>query len=392
MSPSASFTQRLDIVPYANGSVFLLNPKTNKNNTHTLQEYLPVSVEISDGSIGKDLEKVLYLKATVAIAVYVTQTTFDETSSEDTILALPVEWTATSYRYVSLSNQNLYFSSSVLAIEDNTMLSVSLQNGTTVEKILQKFEVYIFDFELSLEVINLNSSKRVTLFSALYCISGFKCGFQILQHSASYLHGEKFILPSLLTLSHDANVTSGLYRFAVLSEEEDKFVCIDSSRWHYCNDTLTYSLLVSIEPAPESASVVYADGPAEVTQLLGSVTDAVSCHMPSLSQFLDQYHFVIPDTYSKMKNYISISILKSEVNNLMIDGLALNNPEFTQDVPQPFSDYVILWFSISTGYHRLYNKNGVPFGVLCVGSDEGIKYCYLPGLQVLQKGKKHCTS
>ncbi|XP_053379639.1 uncharacterized protein LOC123526165 [Mercenaria mercenaria] len=102
--------------------------------------------------------------------------------------------------------------------------------------------------------------------------------------------------------------------------------------------------------------------------------------VPGVDQYINDYRFTVPHLYSNItqlhlrtKNYIAIIVPTTFKDDVLIDGVPV---QYTGDsrtkkqfpVPSPFSNYTVLSFEISEGYHRVRHRlSHVKFGLLVYG-------------------------
>ena len=87
-----------------------------------------------------------------------------------------------------------------------------------------------------------------------------------------------------------------------------------------------------------------------------------------ISQYTDSYKFVSQTTYSN-GNTLAITIQKSNVNGLLLNGLSLSNFVVNNvSVPSPMDQYITMFVNISyNSYYHLQHSGGVKFGAVIYG-------------------------
>lgn len=360
-----NFTRRLDIVPLADGQMQMELPYRARTTHLTLRSGVSQRIDLPNDFIAnRSLIEAVYITSSVDIALYVTQT---NAKFFDTFLAFPFDTLGIEYVVPHIHTM------AVMATTDNTNIRLLFSNGTLINVDLAEFGVYtIFmpgKFESYLAVL---SNKPVSVFSGVYCFSTNPCGFATIQQNSYNLWDTQFIIPFTTFKLLD------IYMFT-----PDMFHdCVGFMTLKVCNEEY---LITNISLSSQTATLILEQMQLQVYMYYGGVIISLM-NMPGVTQFLHDYTFIIPDIYSVYNNSVIITVLKSQINRIRFDDNT-RLPDREIEVPDPFNQFSVLLFErVETGYHRMYDIDSEPFGLLCVGmvgneinsnQDENEKYPYL---------------
>ena len=265
----------------------------------------------------------------------------------------------------------------VMAIQDDTRVNIEFSNGTSNVYNLAKFEVYTTFLPIKDNAyVNVGTSAPVAVFSGAYCYSDKPCGFATIQQTPRDKWSKAFI--TAFTFNHLEFILNP-DRTTVRSCGIDLNVTLCNTT-RYTNETAVMSLTdlsYASTFISETTIQVYV-----TVKLFNSVLN-----VPGLSQYIADYLFAIPDSYGSIEKVIFVTVLKGQISRLRLDGNEISTPIVVNDVAEPFNDYSTLMFSITTGFHRLVDLDGIPFGLICAGGygneddEEFDTYMYPAGLQ-----------
>lgn len=392
--PSTS-KARLDIVAKEPGQLQVEIPFLGRNTVHDITQgstslTFPRNLTSMDTFVE---QRGIYLKSTVDISVYASSISSE---SSGTYIAFPLHSLGKRY---SVASHNPYYSSSVfmvVACEDNTLISVVFSNGTTAEKILNRLDVYQQTNETdSLSGTQINANKAVSVISGNTCtpvlLSLFYCEITITQLLPMNHWDQSYIIPVV----HDFEYLKFPSLQIYMSKTSQRNICLRFLDNSTCFESTANKTLLetSIEEKPVEPVTVVAKNPLQIFEYAANNNggDPFRIIVPGISQYLSEYTFTIPEIYSSLDHLLTITVPKSQVENLRLDGDVLPTHFAAYNVPEPFSNYEMRIYGITNGLHHIVNTRCVPFGVLCYGAGSRINYGYPPGLLLPDEGKRNCS-
>lgn len=332
----------VDIASPNVGSAFLSIPFLNIKRHETLYEgstTLTISSSIDrSGTFTENLG--VYLRTDVPVAVYVTWR--PAPSVADSYLALPVCSLGTRYTTASYDPCSVCVSDRsemmVFALHNNTAISIDgpYNNGSTLT--LNDYDVYKQESQKDISNTEILSDKPVAVISGTSCSSVPHdidyCDIILEQMIPQHAWDKTFIIFPIYPKSG--------YILKVFSNN-NATVCLKNSTRTTCNSSQTNEeYLMGTEP-----TVVTALDPISVVQYgIGKLYDNIDggpfmTVMPGLNNYLNVYHFIIPNVYAPLTNYLAISIHSTEVGGLLLDGSQLVHVK-SYAIPDPFSKYTVL--------------------------------------------------
>ncbi|KAH3703341.1 hypothetical protein DPMN_078375 [Dreissena polymorpha] len=231
----------------------------------------------------------------------------------------------------------------VISAFSNTEVNISFPNGTSISKTLNWMDVYQEASRLNdLTGTMIQSSKPVSVVSGVSCMyipevpSAGNCDMideQMIPRSAFQKH---FIIPPIL---------SNKFMVRIFSSQSNNKVCVKDSSFENCT---TMGSNQWLESTPNTfLLVVTSQKKASVIQYKES--QAYMTTIPAIRQCMNPYTFVRQGVYGHHNNYISVTILSSASQSLLLDGISPSAQlADTAQVVPPFNNYTVLTFRITT--------------------------------------------
>lgn len=350
-----NFTRRLDIVPLADGQMQMELPYRTRTTHLTLRSGVSQRIDLpNDFVANRSLIEAVYITSSVDIALYVTQTNAE---FFDTFLAFPFDTLGNEYVVPQIHTM------AAMATTDNTSVRLIFSNGTLINVDLDELGVYTIFMHMNFEgYLTVLSNKPVSMFSGVYCFFTEPCGFATIQQNPRNTWDTQFIIPFTTFDMLD------IYKFTP-NITYDCFGFLENSMCDW--DTF----ITNVSLSSQTSTLILEQRPLQVYMYYGGFIISL-LNIPGVTQFLNDYTFMIPDIYSDYNNIIFITVLTSQINRIRFDD-DTPLPDREIAVPDPFNQFSVLLFErVETGYHRLYDIDSEPFGLLCVGMAESKIYSY----------------
>lgn len=375
---------QIDIATRTAGDLILEQPYLNIHNIAHLPE------RESSLELPRDLVKHgsfigpmgIYINSSVDISVYVSNMF---AFYGDTYTALPLE--ALGKKYVIATYESKYYSTTfmVIATENATTITVTLVNGTSFQKHLNRLDAFQYAVEFEdLSGVTVEADKPVAVVSGNECLFfelSNNCEKTMVQLLPTNFWDTRFIVPRLDANDSLYDLEDPFVRVFSL-EKSGTLFCINHKNDSVCDNTLNGTINFVEEKTENETVTVWANGSLQLIEFAENegAADPFMSLIPGVSQYLSDYSFVIPTLYDELRNYLAIIAVFDDLDSIVVDNDTLGDPEKLYDVPEPFDDYVVGIYNSSTGYHRAYNIKQRGFGIICFGTEKWINYGFLAGI------------
>jgi IgGFc binding protein/Secretion system C-terminal sorting domain len=311
--------------------------------------------------------------------------------STDAYLALPLDILDVSYLAMSYTGLGYESNQSQIAIVspyDNVTVNITpsadteggQSKGSTISVTLNKGDVYQIrgagTGDLTGTVVQ--SSLPVALFGGHTCAQ-VPVGVQACDHLVEEIPPLRTWGSRFATIPFKGRLNGDTFR--MLSATNGTELRINGEQ------VATLDLGQFYETVLNSPCIIESSHPALVMQYangddwdpeISDNGDPFMMLVPPVEQFLNSYIFSTA-LQGFDSNYVSITVLTSDISGLQIDGRPLSPSLFQTIAGSEFSAASI---PVSLGSHVLENLSGVPFGISCYGFASYDSYGYVGGLSL----------
>lgn len=327
----------------------------------------------------------IYIRSSVEVSVYVS---IFFAYYGDTYLALPIQSIGQTYTIVTHETSKTAYDTNflVVAAEDDTNVTVTFFNETTKEVQMNRLDCFQQALHRDdLSGTKVTSDKPVSVIVGSECMfypQSFNCEKTMVQLLSSEFWTNQFILPRLDANDSLYDLSNDLVRVFSMEQQENK-ICFNFDNSTKCDSISSSDMFIEESLDNETVSLI-GNISLQVIEFSENEikADPFMTLLPGVSQYLDDYSFVIPAIYDELNNYVALIAVDTELENVLLDNMTLPEPEREYTVPEPFSEYSVTIYNITVDYHRLVNTNGSPFGAICFGTEDAINYGFPAGIRL----------
>ena len=381
------FDVRIDIAAPTSGHIYVEIPFLSLIDVAELpvgESFLDIPRELVEH--GTFIEpRAVYLNSTVNIAVFIT---VSWAFYGDTYLALPIQTLGKEYTVVTYENGYDYYGTNFLIVgtSDDTLVTVTFNNGSTTYDVINRLDAYQFAvIQEDLSGVRIWSSKPVSVISGnecLFYLDGQNCEKTMVQLLSTEYWDKEYILPRFNANDSLTDLYDDFVRVFSVDHNRNT-VCFNFENETKCDNISRGDNFIEESLDNETASLV-SNFSLQVFEFSQNeaTRDPFVTLLPGISQYMDDYVFVISKLNKGLQNYILVISELEEMQNILLDNASLPVPVKEYSVPDPFEQYSITIYSVALGYHHIVNTHGRTFGVICFGTGRVINYGFPAGLQV----------
>lgn len=368
----------IDIAASDEGYLFIEVPFLNISRHQNIQNGTTTIEFDKSLSVFKDTlveNRGVYINTTVNVAVFVTNFYIYGSA---TYTAFPVAAMGTEYRSLSFKPRWTYegLQFIVIGIHDSTLVFVTFPNGTQSTKVINRLDCYHESNEADISGTLIETDKPVSIVSGAPCASfiQYACDIIMTQLLPTTAWDQTYIVPSLSPLQ------TSILRIAAAENDTEIHVRYSNANQTWSSTISDTSRLISKNVTTDKTMTVQSENVFQLGVYAGRV-DVSLFLVPGISQYLNEYVFVISSFYDTFTNYFAAIIPNDVEKNLVLDGRPLT-PRDSFLVPAPFENYSVVIHEITSGYHQLRLASNEKFGAVAFGVYDDVHYAFPVGMNL----------
>ncbi|XP_053403527.1 IgGFc-binding protein-like [Mercenaria mercenaria] len=307
-----------DIASNSSGQLRLYIPFLNINRTKTLNNgHTTLTVSNQLISRGNFTEKRgIRIQTDVPVAVFVTLYLSGLTES---YLALPVSFAGKSYMLAAFEPYNgAYSEALVVSSFTNTIVNITTKRQMTSSESLNWLDAKQIAETNDISGTDISANANVSVIAGTTCAHvphnyTYDCGFIVEQLIPTNAWEKEYIVPNMPP-------RTGVLIRVLAHKNQD--VCFYTQRGSTCKQVLNPQPL---EFSTGSEPVVVRSNTTISVMSYGVQGGPFMTVVPGIKNFMNEYHFVVPSTYSSFNNSLAVVIQSAQSSGLILDGASINS-------------------------------------------------------------------